>query len=69
MNTEKEDKTGRVTVNRPYTMNALSMATVLEIEQALRLETVLMGPVSLSEDAKEGIQAVMGKRPHNFKGR
>jgi len=50
-------------------LEAINSGAEIDLDNALRLETALMGLASLSEDAKEGIEAIMGKRPPNFKGR
>ena len=50
-------------------LEAINSGAEIDLGNALELETALMGLASASEDAKEGIQAIMGKRPPSFKGR
>jgi enoyl-CoA hydratase/carnithine racemase len=52
-----------------YIKEAIYKGSELSLEQGLRLESDLAGMVLTTEDAKEGPQAFVEKRPPVWKGR
>jgi len=50
-------------------IQAINSATDIDLENGLNLETALTAIATASQDAREGLQAMMNKRPPSFKGR
>jgi len=50
-------------------LQAINSGSEVDLENALELESALVGIATMSEDAKEGIEALLNKRPPRFKGR
>ena len=50
-------------------LQAVNSGIEIDLENGLELEAALMTIVSVSQDAKEGIEAALSKRPPAFKGK